>query len=92
MNRVGAQLEVTGQVQGVGYRYFCLQHATRLAISGWVKNLPDGSVALGIEGEKSSILTLAEQLRTGPWGSRVTDLKITWSEATELLKGFEIVG
>lgn len=39
-----------GHVQGVGFRFRCRQIATRFAVSGFVQNLPDGSVQLVVEG------------------------------------------
>ena len=40
MSSVGAELRVSGMVQGVGYRYFCYRKANDLGITGWVKNQP----------------------------------------------------
>ena len=40
---------VSGQVQGVGYRYFVQQVAERLGLMGYVRNLRDGRVELGGE-------------------------------------------
>ena len=35
---------VTGRVQGVGYRYYAQKVALSLKLTGWVRNLPSGSV------------------------------------------------
>ena len=40
------QLIVRGQVQGVGYRAACAARCQELGLSGWVRNLPDGSAEL----------------------------------------------
>ena len=34
----------TGRVQGVGFRMFVQQHASELGLTGWVRNMEDGSV------------------------------------------------
>jgi acylphosphatase len=60
-------LKIIGQVQGVGFRYSCKQKADELKLTGWVKNLPDGSVETIACGEEKQ-LTKYEQwikVRTG---------------------------
>jgi acylphosphatase len=63
---------VSGRVQGVGFRYFVKKHAEALAVVGYVKNLPDGRVEFLLQGNKAAILTLLENIRTGPSYSQVT--------------------
>ena len=45
----------TGRVQGVGYRAFCTHEATRMGITGYAKNLPDGRVEAWVEGESDAV-------------------------------------
>ena len=66
---------VKGRVQGVGYRYFVLQEATRLGVSGFARNLPGGGVEVVAEGTDSSLETLAAQLREGPSFARVESVE-----------------
>lgn len=44
------QLTYSGHVQGVGFRYTTQSIAQRFAVSGFVRNLPDGRVELFVEG------------------------------------------
>lgn len=44
-----------GRVQGVGFRYTVKDLARGFDVSGWVKNLPDGSVELQIMGESEEL-------------------------------------
>ena len=37
------EITIKGRVQGVGYRYFAVQKANEMGITGWVRNLVDGS-------------------------------------------------
>ncbi len=70
-------IAVTGRVQGVGYRFFTVEAALSLGLSGWVRNRPDRTVELEVQGENQKILDeFCEQLRQGPPLSRVTRLDI----------------
>jgi acylphosphatase len=46
---------VTGQVQGVSFRWYAVREATRLGVTGWVRNEPDGSVAGHFEGDPTAV-------------------------------------
>lgn len=66
-----AHVEVTGQVQGVGFREFIRTIAQRLGIAGWVRNRDDGTVELAAAGNPSQIETLLAAVRRGPAGGNV---------------------
>ncbi|MGH9430989.1 MAG: acylphosphatase [Terriglobia bacterium] len=66
---------MSGQVQGVGYRYFAEKAATRLGIRGYVKNLWDGSVEVYAVGEESELEAFKRQLAEGPRAARVTEIE-----------------
>jgi acylphosphatase len=84
------ELKVRGMVQGVGYRYFCQTRATALGLTGWVRNLSDGSVQLLVEGEKSIIETFIELLRTGPSNASVENIDTRWTTYTGKFHSFQI--
>lgn len=44
-----------GRVQGVGFRYYAVQKANQLGLTGWVRNLSDGSVEMEVEGQEPHI-------------------------------------
>ena len=82
---------VTGRVQGVAYRYFTQDAASRLGLAGWVRNLPDGSVEAQIAGPAGKIEALRGQLRQGPPMSRVDAIaEEELPYGTELPPGFSI--
>ena len=68
---------VSGQVQGVGYRYFVQCRASELGLSGYVKNLPTGDVELEAEGPRPELDRLLAYLHQGPPLSRVDNLVIS---------------
>ena len=70
-----------GRVQGVGFRYTCKTVAESHPVAGWVKNLPDGSVEMIVEGEQSAIRIYVDDVCFKTHG-RVDDRRITKGDAT----------
>ena len=66
-----AGYRITGRVQGVGFRWWARSLATRLGVSGTVRNLPDGSVAVHARGTGEQIRQLHAELLHGPPGAHV---------------------
>jgi acylphosphatase len=86
---VSFQAVVRGQVQGVGFRYFARQRAEVHGVSGFVRNLPDGSVEVLAEGGANALSTFEADLRRGPSFGRVDDAAVT-SIKPRGFQGFEI--
>jgi len=61
----------TGFVQGVGFRYWAIRAAAAFDVTGYVRNLPDGSVEAVIEGPAAAVDRFGELLRQGPPAGRV---------------------
>jgi acylphosphatase len=70
---------VEGHVQGVGFRYFVQECASRLDLTGWVRNQYTGEVELTAEGSRERLERLLDLLRQGPSRSIVTNVKSDWS-------------
>jgi acylphosphatase len=68
---------VHGRVQGVGYRYFVQREADARGVTGFVRNLPDGSVEVVAEAEEPAIAALEAELRRGPSFARVASVERT---------------
>jgi membrane protein YqaA with SNARE-associated domain/acylphosphatase len=83
------QYLISGQVQGVGFRFFVQRQATMLRLHGWVKNLPDGRVEVLASGSTKQLELLEELLRRGPSAAEVEDLAIHRTDPP-LTTGFHI--
>jgi acylphosphatase len=90
MERIRVAVRVSGMVQGVGFRYFTQSTARNLDLTGWVKNLPDGTVAAVFEGPRTDVETAVEALRQGPAGSRVEQLEVDRQVYRGEFEGFEV--
>ena len=60
---VREHIRFTGSVQGVGFRFTCQQLATRLGLTGWVRNDPDGAVTGEFQGTPGDIEALLAGLK-----------------------------
>jgi len=81
---------VSGLVQGVNYRWFTLDTAANLGLTGWVRNLPDGRVEAEIEGEKETVERMIEAMRRGPRLAQVTDLETSEQPCQNLYHEFRV--
>jgi DNA ligase D-like protein (predicted 3'-phosphoesterase) len=68
--------EITGSVQGVGFREAVRRRARELGLMGWVRNAEDGSVEAHAEGPPAAIEVLASFLRVGPRAAAVADVAL----------------
>lgn len=84
-----ALIRVTGRVQGVGYRFFVEEAARRTGLNGYVKNLPDRSVEMLVEGPQQVIEPFVDLLRIGPPAARVEHVAVEMVAAGGV-KGFSI--
>jgi acylphosphatase len=78
--RVARKLVISGRVQGVGFRWFTQEAASREGVTGWVRNLPDGRVEALVEGDVEAVTRVERALRSGPRGARVDDVNVDAEE------------
>jgi acylphosphatase len=81
---------VSGKVQGVGFRYFSQMKAVQYGITGWAKNLADGSVEIVASGSKDQLDPFIEDLRVGNPFSKINNIEITESRIIEDYHSFTI--
>jgi acylphosphatase len=65
---------VSGRVQGVGYRYFAMDTAEQISVTGYAKNLADGRVEVYAIGTGAQLRDFARELRRGPALAAVADV------------------
>jgi acylphosphatase len=87
---VARRFLISGDVQGVGFRFFALRAAARHQVLGTVRNLPDGSVEVVAEGEREAMDEFKKDLATGPALANVTDIEETDLPVTRLYRDFRI--
>lgn len=81
---------ISGEVQGVGYRYFAQRSSAKHQVRGYAKNLDDGRVEVLAEGDLTSVDEFRLDLATGPRNSKVSDIEEFVIEATGLYSAFRI--
>jgi acylphosphatase len=74
MPKSRAKLIVKGMVQGVNFRYYTQREAQKRNLTGWVRNLADGSVGAVFEGEEEDVEAMIQWCHHGPPSAHVTEL------------------
>lgn len=69
-------LNITGVVQGVGFRVYMQREAQKLNVSGWVRNRADGGVEAVAQGENAAVEALVQWAYRGPRNARVALVQV----------------
>jgi acylphosphatase len=87
--KVAKRWFISGNVQGVGFRFFAQNKARELGLSGWTRNLDDGRVEVYAVGPQKALSDLAAALHSGP---RMADVRHVEEreEAVQTLSGFSV--
>lgn len=83
---------VSGQVQGVGFRYYINRLARRYILTGWVRNVEDGRVEIMAEGEEIPLQDFLVEVKKGSRWSTVSEVSTEWSDYQKKFRSFEITG
>lgn len=82
-------VRVAGKVQGVFFRASTKQQADDLGLSGFVRNQPDGSVYVEVEGEEDQLEDFLHWCKRGPQHARVDSIDITEIDFKDF-EGFDV--
>lgn len=69
-------IKVSGKVQGVGFRFYTQKKARELDVSGFVKNMRDGSVYIEAEADQVHMDTFLSWIHHGPEWARVDEVNL----------------
>lgn len=73
-------ITVYGRVQGVFFRTTTQEKAIGLGLTGFVKNMPDGTVYIGAEGEEEALKKLVAWCYRGSYGAKVVSVEVREGE------------
>lgn len=83
-----ALIKITGKVQGVSFRAHAQEAAKKLGLSGYAKNMEDGSVEVLLQGEETAIKQFIEWCNTGSPGSKAEQVQLKWEAHETKIDGF----
>ncbi len=83
------KIKVYGLVQGVFFRYTTRKIARKLGLTGYVKNMPEGSVLIEAEGPENELFELLEFSKKGPKYAQVEKVDYELQGFKNEFKGFE---
>lgn len=88
MTRV--RLNVFGRVQGVGFRYAARDAALECGVTGWVRNLDDGSVEIVAQGSPEAVGLMTAWAGRGPRHASVVRVNVQAEPPDAGLEQFDI--
>lgn len=74
---------ITGNVQGVGLRVFVVDNASKLGITGWVRNMADGTVEIEAQGNPDKLDQLFATIKKGNFIIKVDNIDCTEIDCVE---------
>ena len=81
---------IHGRVQGVSFRYYTVNRARELGVTGYVRNRWDEAVEVVAEGKRAPVEELLGFLRVGPRAAFVTGVDLEWLPPTDEFNRFEV--
>lgn len=81
---------ISGIVQGVGYRFFTQRSAARHQVTGYVRNLEDGSVEVHAEGAIKDVVAFRHDLEAGPVNAKVEMVREDVLDPTGIYGAFRV--
>ena len=94
MSEAARRFRIVGKVQGVYFRQSTRLEAERLSLSGYARNLPDGSVEVSVRGAEGAVEQLHRWLHRGPKSARVAavqELESALGDFAAASEGFEVL-
>lgn len=83
-------LKISGDVQGVSFRYYVSQKAGELGLTGWVANSSKGTVVVVCEGEEEALEYLVDWSYHGPSLAKVDNVDADWGKYQGEFSSFDV--
>jgi acylphosphatase len=88
---VNYQLTISGIVQGVGFRWGCMNIARQLEVTGFVRNLPSGQVYIEVQGQEDQVQQFIKRVKAGPTPyARIVDCQVATGRCQDYGQTFTI--
>jgi len=84
------RLYISGTVQGLFFRGFVKEHAEKVGVKGFVRNLEDGRVEVFLEGNPSEVKKMIILCKKGPRHAEIKKVEEK-SERFQDLKSFKVL-
>lgn len=81
---------VSGKVQAVAYRAYVEVSATELGLTGYIRNLSDGTVEVVAQGDPTTLKEFVEHLHEGSLLSEVEAVAVEWGSIKKTYDDFSI--
>jgi acylphosphatase len=94
VSEAARRFRIMGKVQGVYFRHSTRLEAERLVLSGYARNLPDGSVEVLARGPAAAVEELHRWLHRGPKSARVAavqEIEFELGDAAAANEGFDVL-
>lgn len=85
---IARRVLIKGRVHGVGFRESLVHIADREGLTGWVRNVRDGSVEALLQGESGAVERVLDWCRRGPPAARVDNVTASMCEVDAALRDF----
>ncbi|HZA42798.1 MAG TPA: acylphosphatase [Nitrososphaeraceae archaeon] len=89
-NKIRANIVVKGKVQGVYFRQNAHRICNEYGVTGWVRNVGDGSVEAILEGNKNSVEDAISWFRVGPLNAHVERVELSYDRYSGEFQDFKI--
>lgn len=89
-NKIRAHIVAKGKVQGVFFRQNAQHVSNEYGVTGWVRNLSDGSVETVLEGDENSVENVIRWFRVGPPNAHVEKIELRYDRYTGEFQDFKI--
>ncbi|HDP69524.1 MAG TPA: acylphosphatase [Actinobacteria bacterium] len=90
MSKIRAKVKVEGRVHGVYYRSYTKDIAENVNVTGWVKNLSDGSVEMVLEGDEDDVREVIRWSYQGPPAAKVVNVTVNWENYSGEFEDFKV--